>query len=109
MSKIEDGGPAFPVMWDYAEGETGMSLRAYAAIQLRVPASGIDWLDAMIQQARRDDFAGRALAGMAANDKWLLRIVSPSMSQIDADYAVAQQACRNAYAMVAALKQEPDA
>jgi hypothetical protein len=42
MSKTDDGGPAFPVTWDFVDGETGMSLR--------------DW------------FAGQALAGLAAMD-----------------------------------------
>ena len=28
-----DGGPAFPVMWDYADNETGMSLRDWFAGQ----------------------------------------------------------------------------
>ncbi|MDX0180881.1 hypothetical protein GOC16_08455 [Sinorhizobium meliloti] len=40
MSK-NNGGPAFPVMWEFAENETGMSLR--------------DW------------FAGQALAGLYAS------------------------------------------
>ena len=29
----DDGGPAYPVMWDYAENETGMTLRDYFAGQ----------------------------------------------------------------------------
>jgi hypothetical protein len=41
-----------------------MSLRAYAAIKLCVPDSGLDWLDDMIRQAQRDRFAGQALAGI---------------------------------------------
>ena len=32
-----------------------MSLRAWAAIQLRVPDSGIDWLDRMIERSRELD------------------------------------------------------
>lgn len=63
MSAHNDGGPAFPQggVWDGDRNQVnpvgayfdagGMSLRAYAAIQLRVPESGIDWLDAMIQRA----------------------------------------------------------
>jgi hypothetical protein len=35
----------------------GMTLRQYAAIKLKVPDSGLDWLDAMIVQSLRDDFA----------------------------------------------------
>lgn len=66
MSKKDDGGPAFPVVptmersgqWGYSY--LGMSLRAYAAIKLRQPDSGIDWLDEMIHKAKLDDFAGQA-------------------------------------------------
>ena len=32
-----------------------MSLQAYAAIHLRVPDSGIDWLDRMIRRSRELD------------------------------------------------------
>ena len=46
---------------------SGMSLRAYAAIKLRVPDSGLDWLDEMIRKSLRDKFAGQALAGYEAN------------------------------------------
>jgi len=35
-----------------------MSLRAYAAIHLRVPDSGIDWLDRMIERSRELDARG---------------------------------------------------
>jgi hypothetical protein len=63
--KIDDGGAAFPVRERtinfsgidggriIGSGSPGMSLRAYAAIKLRVPASGIDWLDAMIVESKR--------------------------------------------------------
>lgn len=67
--KIDDGGPAFPTERNTQPGfykHHGMSLRAYAAIKLRVPESGVDWLDAMIRQAKRDEFAGQALASIAA-------------------------------------------
>jgi hypothetical protein len=32
-------------------GEGGMDLRHYAAIHLRLPDSGLDWLDEMIRKA----------------------------------------------------------
>ena len=56
------GGPAFPRADDVSNSNSGMSLREYAAITLRVPSSGIDWLDDMIREARRMDYAGQALA-----------------------------------------------
>ena len=34
-----------------------MSLRTFAAIHLRVPESGIDWLDEMIKRSRELDRA----------------------------------------------------
>lgn len=49
-------------------GDTpGMSLREYAAIKLRVPDSGTDWLDAMIEKSLLSEFAGKALNGMLAH------------------------------------------
>lgn len=65
-NKINDGGPAFPVT--LFEGQTlgdgtanGMTLREYAAIKLRVPESGTDWLDEMIRKSMRDEFAAKAM------------------------------------------------
>lgn len=73
--KIEDGGPAFPVPthsqlqgamvhWSWGGG---LTQRQHAAILLRVPQSGLPWLDEIINEARRDAFAGQALAGLLAN------------------------------------------
>jgi hypothetical protein len=45
----------------------GISLRVHAAIELRVPESGIPQLDDMIREARRLDYAGQAMAGILAN------------------------------------------
>jgi len=66
MSNKETGGPAFPATSWTKDGEfigenQGMTLRQYAAIKLKVPDSGTDWLDAMIEQSLRDDFAAKAL------------------------------------------------
>ena len=50
--KINYGGPAFPIPlqpgqgWQEMAPCDGMTLRQYAAIKLRVPNSGTDWLDA---------------------------------------------------------------
>ncbi len=46
----------------------GMSLQEYAAIKLKVPDSGVDWLDAMIERSRRDDLAAMAMQGAAASE-----------------------------------------
>jgi hypothetical protein len=56
---------AFPVApGDVPYWQPGMTLRAYAAIQLRVPDSGIDWLDDMIRQAKCDEIAVQEYSGM---------------------------------------------
>ncbi len=41
-----------------------MTLRQYAAIKLRVPDSGTDWLDEMISKSLRDDVAAKVMQGM---------------------------------------------
>ena len=74
MNKVNDGGPAFPCETVGADehGEyrlpwQGMTLRQYAAIKLRVPNSGTDWLDEMIRTSLRDEFAAKAMQGMAGS------------------------------------------
>lgn len=73
MSIYDDSGPAFPVSADIAGMEglkgsaLGMSLRQYAAIHLRVPDSGVGWLDEMIRKAQRDELAAKVMQGLLAN------------------------------------------
>jgi hypothetical protein len=59
MSNTNTGGPAFPVQSVYIEDQAtnshGMTLRQYAAIKLKVPDSGTDWLDDMIRKSNRID------------------------------------------------------
>ena len=49
----ENGGPAFPLDRDVVN--VGMTLRQYAAIKLKVPDSGTDWLDDMIRKSNSID------------------------------------------------------
>lgn len=58
------GGPAFPPQHDPETHPSGMTLRQYAAIKLRVPDSGTDWLDEMIHTSLRNDLAAKALPGI---------------------------------------------
>jgi hypothetical protein len=51
---MNTSGPAFPSTRMNGQ-EEGMSLRQYAAIKLRVPDSGTDWLDDMIHEANKLD------------------------------------------------------
>lgn len=64
MSTNEKNEPAFPVVGNEGEeSPTGMTLRQYASIKLKVPDSGEDWLDTMILTALRNDFAAKAMQG----------------------------------------------
>ena len=47
---------------------TGMTLRQYAAIKLKGPDSGTDWLDDMIRQSIKDDFAAMAMDAFLSRD-----------------------------------------
>jgi hypothetical protein len=71
MNNIDDGGPAFPGQVDHGaagiESFVGMTLRQYAAIKLKVPDSGTDWLDEMITKSLRNDFAAKAMQGLLAS------------------------------------------
>lgn len=64
--KINDGGPAFPVRDEDSAGgywqHYGMTLKQYAAIRLRVPCSGVEWLDAAIMDSRKLDVSDNAEA-----------------------------------------------
>jgi hypothetical protein len=69
---INDGGYAFPSLVSdptFLRWEPGVTLRQYAAIKLRVPDSGTDWLDDMIRKSNRDDFAAAALQGMLSDNR----------------------------------------
>lgn len=58
----DTGGPAFPFNGTHAF--SGMTLREYAAIHLKIPDSGNDWIDEMIRKsnhiAQRNYFAAKA-------------------------------------------------
>jgi hypothetical protein len=74
VSTLEHGGPAFPIppvgtgdpRDGMAGGSSGMTLREYAAIHLRVPDSGTRWLDDMIRSSLGEEFAKTALQGVLA-------------------------------------------
>lgn len=93
MGTKESGCPAFPTTTEHGfnNGEPGMTLRQYAAIKLKVPDSGTDWLDAMITKSVRDDFATKAMQGLLSHPEcdWtpLKETTTPQVSS-DA-YAIA--------------------
>lgn len=54
--------PAMPFK-AVTEQHAGLTARQHAAISLRVPDSGCEWLDAMIRASLRDEMAARAMQG----------------------------------------------
>lgn len=87
-------GPVFPLenprlleKGDLFKQCPGITVRQYAAIHLRLAASGDDWLDLMIRQANLRDIATAALAGMLGGE------TDTSSYQDD---AAARRACRMA-------------
>lgn len=74
MEKKFGQEPAFPSTFDSEVcgvirqfNKKGISKRFYAAIKLRVPDSGEEWLDEMIRKANRHDAACAAMQGLIAN------------------------------------------
>jgi len=71
---INDGGYAFPSTVSdpaFLRWEPGVTLRQYAAIKLRVPDSGTDWLDEMIVKSRNFDVNDSTLAMFRSTDALL--------------------------------------
>lgn len=102
MSNTNTGGPAFPtnrinIHGEVVPDEEGMTLRQYAAIHLKVPDSGTDWLDDMIRKAKRDEFAARAMQGLLAQ------------SQGTALGSTVESAAEYAYAMADAMIEAREA
>ena len=112
----QDGGPAFPIQIENLTDEIGlfmgieinpktkkifggMTLREYAAIKLRVPDSGEAWLDNMIRESLRDEFAEKAMEGMITS--W-----PTSGDRIEHIPTVAKKAYHFAGAMLAAREEK---
>lgn len=98
MSEKNNSGPAFPTSFnkDYPHEITGgLSKREYAAIKLRVPDSGTEWLDAMISASLRDEIAAKALQGYIASRE-------PEIDLIEAASSIATGCYKLADAMLTA-------
>ena len=71
MTTPNNDSAAFPCLERGGSGleltDAGMTMRQYAAIKLRIPDSGTDWLDRMIVKAKRDDLAAQAMQGLLSD------------------------------------------
>ena len=103
MSKFDDGRPAFPVplnqgeLWGGMGPCDGMTLRQYAAIKLRVPNSGTDWLDEMIRTSLRDDLAAKAMQNVIGGG------VPHTVEKDERDLTFAQWVAKNAHGFADAM------
>ena len=109
MNKVNDGGPAFPSNRDMRyeqefDHEGGMTLRQYAAIKLRVPNSGTDWLDEMIRTSLRDELAAKAMSSLVSGGA--PRTVEKDERDLSFSQWVAKNAHEFADAMCAARGEE---
>jgi hypothetical protein len=92
ISEVEKLVFAFP-----SDNDSGMTLKQYAAIHLKVPRSGDEDIDAMIRESRRAEFAGQALAGYS--------VIFPQTGEINPKSAA--EWCREmADAMLAELEEK---
>lgn len=77
IAEVQKNAPAFPCevtlfMDDGSKLKVlgdGLTAQQYAAIHLKVPKSGTDWLDEMITESLRNDFAGQALQAIIIGNK----------------------------------------
>ena len=66
-AKIDDGGPAFPLHYKVTKKSEmvvsfdGMTLRDYACIKLKVPETDKQWLNDIIIESLKNDFAAEAM------------------------------------------------
>lgn len=67
----------------------GLSPRCYAAIKLKVPDSGEDWLDAMIIKANRKELALAAMQEIMSNNEFGVGHYSKQVS--DWAYSIADE------------------
>lgn len=101
---LQKGGPAFPVQHAAIWQHHGMTLRQYAAIKLRVPNSGTDWLDEMIRTSLRDDLAAKAMQTLISGG--VPHTVEKDERELNFSQWVAKNAHRFADAMLAARVEE---
>ena len=117
-AKGDGAAPVHPLIGSLDEvanalkvGATGLTVRDYACIELRVPETGKTWLDKLIEAARRDDLAARSMQSrQISNVLTLLKVagMNPTeaqMEKVSSDHAErAERAYKDADAMLKARK-----
>ena len=75
------------------ERHAGLNMRQYAAIQLKVPNSGTEWLDDMIRTSLRNDFAAIAIQNRGNG---ALDVGDAMIAFMSADAMIAESETQNA-------------
>ena len=70
----------------HSDYDGGMRLKEYAAVNLKVPNSGTDWLDFLIDESRRNELAARAMQALmtAHPERGIYDIARQAHAQADA-------------------------
>lgn len=92
---------AFPIVYKIKNGyaaHLGITIREHAAIELRIPHSGDDQIDAMIRKANRRDLAKAAMQGR----------VACSTIRTDDPEAYARDSVKLADALIVKLEKEAE-
>jgi metal-responsive CopG/Arc/MetJ family transcriptional regulator len=66
---------------DFAPADK-LSAREYAAIHLKVPNSGADWLDEMIETSLRNDLAAKAMQSYIADSDWRSKTMQAQTARV---------------------------
>jgi hypothetical protein len=85
MNDTEPTAYAFPFGTADQVLRPGMTLRDYAAIHLKVPSSGTDWLDEMITESLRNELAAKAMQAVILHPQgpvWMWEAVSKDAYEI---------------------------
>jgi len=72
-------------------GQASLTPRVYAAIHLRIPDSGIDWLDKMIAKAERRDIAAKIAQGLCPDRTLTWTCIAQDAHEL-ADAIIAERA-----------------
>jgi hypothetical protein len=94
---MNDNDSAFPLTGG-VHVALGMTLRQYAAIQLKVPRSEDPEIDAMIRESRRADFAGQVIGFIALGVSKEAKLEDVPRASVETAYAIAD-------AMIAELEK----
>ena len=80
-----------------ADTSTSLTAIEYAAIHLRVPSSGTEWIDDMVKESLRNSFAAAAMTGELSSQSSLTSSISWSPKTVfESSYDTANEFMKEA-------------